>query len=632
MVVQQRNVGILEQKRFVETIRERSDLVSLASEYLLLKKSGQNYTGLCPFHTEKNPSFTISSGRQLFHCFGCGAGGDIFQFLMRISGVSFPEALSQLAKRAGIVLPSHETETRPVVESTITQIGLLNQEVADYFHQNLLRLPEAAVAMAYLAARGITLPTIQKFLIGYAPPGWNNLLNRFSEKFSSALLSTAGFIARETPAPGATSSSGGRFYDRFRNRIIFPIQTLQGKIVGFGGRVLDDAHPKYLNTPETPVFTKGKHLFGLDQFHRARGAPTLDSGSSSLIVVEGYFDVMAAHQAGVCNVVGTLGTALTAEHLSLARRVSEKVVLLFDPDSAGVRAAQRGAALCLEKGTPVQIATLPEGEDPDLYIRRHGPDHFLQKIQEAVPALAFFIRHATPKTTNPAALSIEEKARAMEEIFPLIRQLKTKIEQSHYLKMFADLLAVSEEDVRAEFSRHVSRPMDKPHPAVPPSADAPFLAQDEALLLTLLLQNKRPPSDLNPQLCLDDFTNPQVKSILKHFWDEADGVWRRWADLAGLSDRVDAEVRPLLTRLSVAPVPYDEKAEDVLRDCITSLRKRRLQQEGKALQHALRLAERARDLSQVRLLQQRFFHLKKEFSHLAVSDGISVDSTTGYPS
>jgi DNA primase len=608
---------VLDQKRFVETLREKSDLVSLASDYLVLKKSGQNYAGLCPFHTEKSPSFVISPGRQLFHCFGCGVGGDIFQFLMKISGTSFPEALSQLAKKAGIPLPPREgrvsAPASDTTDATIGQIYALNREAADYFHQNLLKRSEAAIAMDYLAHRGITRETIKQFLIGYALPSWDDFSRHFGRRFSPALLSTAGFVAPDTRT--ASAESGGRFYDRFRNRILFPIQTRQEEVVGFGGRVLDDSHPKYLNTPETPTFVKGRHLFGLDQAHRMR--KEMGKASSFLVIVEGYFDVIAAHQAGVYNVVGTMGTALTTEHLTLIRRVAESVVLLFDPDDAGLRAARRGAVLCMEKGMPVRVATLPAGEDPDLYIRRRGRADFLSRVQAAVPAIEFFIRHAAPRTADrvsQATFSIEEKALHMEEVLPLIGQLKTMIEQSHYLKMFADTFGVSEEDVRIAFSRHKS---SHKQPAIshPQGERVAALMQDEALLLSLLLQGKYPSSTLNDRLCLNDFTNPQIKGILQHFWNETERKWEA-TGLTGLSDRVAAEELSLLARLSVASVPCDDNLEWMLHDCIVSLRKRGLQREGHAIQESLRLAEREQDLLKISALQQKFFNLKKELSLL----------------
>ncbi len=616
---------VLDQKRFVETLRERSDLVSLASDYLVLKKSGQNYTGLCPFHTEKSPSFVISPGRQLFHCFGCGIGGDIFQFLMKISGVSFPEALSQLAGKAGIPLPlregrvSNSDPASDATDATIKQIHALNREAADYFHQNLLKRSEAATAMAYLTRRGITRETIKQFLIGYAPPGWDDFSRHFGRRFSAELLLTAGFVAPDTRT--ALAESGGRFYDRFRNRILFPIRTRQEEVVGFGGRVLDDSHPKYLNTPETPVFVKGRHLFGLNQFHRMR--KERDNESSSLVIVEGYFDVIAAHQAGVYNVVGTMGTALTADHLNLIRRVAESVVLLFDPDDAGLRAARRGAVLCLEKGMPVRIATLPAGEDPDLYLRRQGRTGFLEQVQAAVPAIEFFIRHAAPRTTDrvsPAPFSpfspfsIEEKALHLEAVLPLIGKLKTTIEQSHYLKMFADTFGVSEEDVRSAFSRH--KPSHKQPTISPPQGEKlAVLMQDEILLLTLLLQGKYPPSALNDRLCLNDFTHPQTRSILQHFWNATAGRWEA-TDLTGLNDRVAVEDLPFLARLSVASMPCEDNLAWMLHDCIVSLRKRGLQREGRAIQQSLRLAEREQDLLKISTLQQKFFNLKKELSLL----------------
>ncbi|HEY5599590.1 MAG TPA: DNA primase, partial [Candidatus Manganitrophaceae bacterium] len=316
--------------QLIETIRDRNDLVSLVSEYFALKKSGQNYTGLCPFHSEKTPSFVVSPVKQIFHCFGCGVGGNVFQFLMKIEGFSFPEALERLAEKGGVPLPASSPRRGegPAVREA-DQIYQLNEAVAAYLHKNLLEKPEAARATAYLKERGIDAETINAFSIGFALPRRDDLLKRFGKTFPVSLLEKAGLVSKKS---GEGSSSGeADYFDRFRNRVIFPIRTLQGKVVGFGGRVLDDALPKYLNTPETAVYTKGKHLFALDQAKK--------KGARSLIIVEGYFDAIMAHQAGVHNVVATLGTSLTEDHLQLIRRIAEKVTLIFDPDDAGVRAA-----------------------------------------------------------------------------------------------------------------------------------------------------------------------------------------------------------------------------------------------------------------------------------------------------
>ncbi|MDC4202867.1 MAG: DNA primase [Candidatus Manganitrophus sp.] len=346
--------------QLVETIRDRSDLVSVVSEYLTLKKAGQNFTGLCPFHTEKTPSFSVNPSKQFFHCFGCGVGGDVFQFVMKVEGVAFPEALRRLAGKAGVALPEAGPDERESpARREAAQIYELNEAAAAYFHRNLIERPEGAFCRDYLKGRGITAETIKAFSVGFALPRRDDLLKQLGKQFSRSLLEKAGLTSRREGAQGEDG-----LFDRFRNRVLFPIRNLQGRVVGFGGRVLDDTQPKYLNTPETPVFTKGKHLFALD---RAKGA-----GINALIIVEGYFDVIAAHQAGIPNAVGTMGTALTQDHLRLIRRISEKVLLIFDPDEAGARAALRTAPLLIEEGISAKVISLPSGEDPDLFIRKEG--------------------------------------------------------------------------------------------------------------------------------------------------------------------------------------------------------------------------------------------------------------------
>ncbi|MDC4224060.1 MAG: DNA primase [Candidatus Manganitrophus sp.] len=349
--------------QLVETIRDRSDLVSIVSEYLTLKKAGQNLTGLCPFHAEKTPSFSVNPSKQFFHCFGCGAGGDVFQFVMKIEGLAFPEALRRMAAKAGVALPEAAEERESPARREAAQIYELNEAAASYFHRNLLERPEGAFCREYLKGRGITTETIKTFSIGFAPARRDDLLKHFGKQYSRSLLEKAGLISRRE---GVSGEEG--LFDRFRNRVLFPIRNLQGRVVGFGGRVLDDSQPKYLNTPETAVFTKGKHLFALDQ---AKGA-----GIHSLIIVEGYFDVVAAHQAGVPNVVGTMGTALTPDHLRLIRRISEKVVLIFDPDEAGARAALRTAPLLIEEGISAKVVSLPPARTPIYLLENRGKPVF----------------------------------------------------------------------------------------------------------------------------------------------------------------------------------------------------------------------------------------------------------------
>lgn len=607
----------MDQKRFpdqlIETIRDRNDIVSVVSDYLTLKKAGQNYTGLCPFHNEKTPSFVVSPSKQIFHCFGCGTGGNVFQFLIKIEGLSFPEAIRRLAEKGGIPLPVLEkSHQESPAQHEVDEIYRLNGEVAAYFHQNLLTKPEAAQALAYLTARGITKETIALFTIGFAPARRDDLLKTFGKKFSVPLLEKAGLISRKEGSP-AGSQGAEACFDRFRNRILFPIRTLQGKVVGFGGRVLDDSLPKYLNSPETPVFTKGKHLFGLD---RAKA-----KGIHSLIIVEGYFDAIAAHQAGIPNVVATLGTALTQDHLQVIGRVAEKVILIFDPDEAGVRAALRAAPLFIEKEISAEVVSLPLGEDPDLFIRKHGKEPFLQKMAEGKTLIDFSISKSVESSSSK---SISDKIKVIGEIFPLLNKLKSTVEQSHYLKALSDELGVKEEDLRAEFAKQAKSIQTSvakkgemaPDRMIAATRSASRLPQDEETLLSLLLQGELNPSELNERVNLEDFTDPEIKDVISHFWDPQQSRW----SLNGSQAHSDSGMgegasNVLFRRLAVGAIRYDDVKQSV-EDCIVSLQAKRLAREANEIQQKIKLAEKRGDPSVIHSLRKRYLDIKKELSQL----------------
>lgn len=586
-------------EQLVETIRDRSDLVSVVSEYLTLKKAGQNFTGLCPFHTEKTPSFSVNPSKQFFHCFGCGVGGDVFQFVMKVEGVAFPEVLRRLAGKAGVVLPEAGADERESpARREAAQIYELNEAAAAYFHRNLIERPEGAFCRDYLKGRGITAETIKAFSVGFALPRRDDLLKQLGKQFSRSLLEKSGLTSRREGAPGEDG-----LFDRFRNRVLFPIRNLQGRVVGFGGRVLDDAQPKYLNTPETPVFTKGKHLFALD---RAKGA-----GINALIIVEGYFDVITAHQAGISNAVGTMGTALTQDHLRLIRRISEKVLLIFDPDEAGARAALRTAPLLIEEGISAKVISLPSGEDPDLFIRKEGKAGFLKKLEEGKTPIDFAIF----KMTEASALkSVDDKIKVTEEIFPLIERLKNKVEQSHYLKRLSDVLQIEERDLRAEFSSRTRKNKKEVSPSRPAPVAESKLPHDEETIASLLLQSQIDPSALADQLDLEDFTDPQIRGILSHFWNTEEGRWFSPRNL----DELEAPLLGLMTRLSVRENSFEDM-QTTIKDYILSLRKRRLDRESSEIHRKIKIAEQGGDFSSMASLNQRYLSLKRERSHLSSS-------------
>ncbi len=579
---------------FVTCVRDRTDFISVVSDYVVLKKVGRDYTGLCPFHAEKRPSFTVSSEKQLFYCFGCGAGGDLFEFMEKMEGLSFKEALHHLAKKVGVPIPEYREGGG--VASENVEIYRVNEEAMGYYHHVLCKRPEAAVARAYLAGRGISDETIRAFSVGFALPERDGLIRALKGRFNSSQLEAAGLLCRGRP--GQTPSDD---YDRFRNRVLFPIRTSQKKVVGFGGRVMDSALPKYLNTPETAVFKKGSHLFGLDQGGTRRDA---------VIMVEGYFDAISARQAGIPNVVATLGTALTEDHLQLARRVSNEIILVFDPDEAGTRAALRAVPLIAKCGMLAKVVSLPSKLDPDLFIRKQGKDAFMACLKGANTLIEFAIR-----TLGKDARTIEERRRVIQELMPMLHPLKSPVERGHYARVLADVLGLTERDIRAEWGR--ARQVSSISPVAPGGHLAIVKRPvDEETLVGLLIRGEINLSAWVGRIVPDDFSDPHLREIVSVFWNTETKAWslseQRGTHTVGWEGISDT-ARLLVTRLSVAGVVYDD-AEQTGSDCLRSLCVKRLQQESRDVQRKLKSAEAAGDAPSVRVLQRKFFDIKKALS------------------
>ncbi len=588
----------------IDTVRERSDLLAIASESISLKKTGQNYTGLCPFHDEKTASFVINPVKQFFHCFGCGAGGDVFHFIEKLEGTSFPEALRSLAEREGIPLSSTQAPKSPGNNSETEEIYRLNQSAAAYFHNNLLNRPEGAVALAYLKGRGVSIDTMKAFSLGYAMPSWNHLLKTFEKKFRPAILERSGLISRKSVTAGKSQSSHA-YLDRFRNRILFPIHTSHGKVAGFGGRVLDNAIPKYLNTSETPVFKKGKILFGL---HRAKSI-----ANQPLIIVEGYLDAITAFQAGIPNVVATLGTALTEAHIRLIRRFPKKITLIFDGDDAGIKAALRTAPLLIDPHLSAHIVSLPSGKDPDIFIREHGRDAFIHEIEQSKTVIDFSISQYLNKS---ALQSVGDKMEVIDQIVPLIKRLRSNIERSHYLKSLAESMSLREEDVRSEYFRQTK----KERMATPRGVQALKVQKEleppdeQKKILMHLIQGCLDPMTLNGKLTLKDFTHPTLRKAIAVYWNSEEELWS--GHLSNIATR-DESCQSLLSRLSTAEISSEHAKED--EDCIRVLRKKRIDRERSKIELQLKQIGSKGDLEVVHTLQKKILDLKKESSHLILS-------------
>jgi len=457
----------------LETIRERSDIVALVSSYLQLKRSGANHFGLCPFHSEKSPSFSVSESRQSFHCFGCGEGGDVFAFLMKMEGLSFPEAARKLAEQAGVEIPEEQPDPQADQRRREKErLWRINAAARDYYQQVLLRRPEGEAGRRYLQQRGYDGETARAFELGYAPQGWEGLARHLADK---------GFEPEEVRGLGLVrpSRDGRGDYDLFRERLIFPIFDLNGEVAAFGGRLLGPGEPKYLNSPESPVYHKGRQLYGL---YRGRDAMRRQG---DVLVVEGYFDVIALQRAGFENAVATCGTAMTEDHARLLKRYARKVLFLFDQDAAGMQATWKGMAQTLPLGLSGAVVRLPQGDDPDSFLQREGKEAFQACLAEAQPVLEAY----QERLLADAGDDFGERARRIEEILRTLLLIPGEIERDLYLQALAvrsgiDLgllkeqsadLAAKEAKLRERRSPSgQAKPLGVAAPAAPPEHEVPL--------------------------------------------------------------------------------------------------------------------------------------------------------------
>ena len=424
---------------YIQELLHRIDLVDLIDSYVHLKKAGANYAACCPFHNEKSPSFTVSPSKQFYHCFGCGAHGTAIGFLMEYSGLGFLDAIKELSSRAGMQMPEEESR-RPDDGPRITTLTDAMARAAKYYYE---QLKFSATAIDYLKGRGLSGEIAQKFGIGYAPDGWQNLGAAFDD-YSVVELQQAGLVIK---------NEQGRLYDRFRDRVMFPIMNQKGEVIAFGGRVMGDGEPKYLNSPETPLFEKGREVFGLPQARAALRE------KNTAIVVEGYMDVVALAQHGVGNAVATLGTATTATHVQKLLRQVDRIVYCFDGDNAGRKAAWRALENSLEalpEQKSIGFVFLPDTEDPDSFVRKQGAEAFDRLITQAMPLSEFMLRELASHCDMTSA---EGRARLVAEAKPLLKRLQTTLLRLQLVKRLAEASGFSQAEVeRLCDLRPIARP------------------------------------------------------------------------------------------------------------------------------------------------------------------------------
>jgi DNA primase len=426
---------------FAEKVKQQADIVRVVGEYVRLKKSGQNFTGLCPFHAEKSPSFAVHPTKQIYHCFGCGVGGDVFKFVMEMEKCAFPEAIRIVAEKCGIAVP-RQKERSPEERKENQQRSVLvemHREAQAFFVKQLEGTLEGKAARAYLEDRGLDKDAIERFGIGYAPSGGDALLRYLKSKYNEKLLVESGLVSRD--------QSAGRFFDRFRRRITFPISNESGKIVAFGARALGDDVPKYLNSPETPIYSKSNVLYHMD---RAKDALRRQDFA---ILVEGYMDAIAVSRAGISNVVASCGTSLAEPQIKLLGRFTRRVVVNYDPDTAGQTATERSLALLLEHDFEVRVLALPpvgdKKADPDLFIRERGKDEYLKLLKEAPPYVDYLIARARQMDLTTG----EGKLRAVNFLLPYVQRIPNRILRSEWATRIAQQLRLDEPVLRAALSK-----------------------------------------------------------------------------------------------------------------------------------------------------------------------------------
>ncbi len=416
----------------IDEVRQSNDIVDVISQYVHLKRSGRNYFGLCPFHNEKSPSFSVSPDKQIFHCFGCGVGGNVFSFLSKIENISFIEAVQNLAARANITLPTLEGNNDSEKEELKAKVYKVNEFTAEFYHQNLYK-PEAKPGQEYVKKRKLSNETLKAYKIGFS--------GKHDELYKA--LKQQGFEDKEILESGLVNKNeNGKYIDRYRNRLMFPICDIRGRVIAFGGRVLDDSKPKYINSPENVVYSKGRHLFGLNVAKK--------SDLKKILIVEGYMDVISLHQRGITNVVGALGTALTQNQGWLLRRNSEQVILGFDSDGAGQTAILRSIEILQNMGCDMRILQMEGAKDPDEYIIKYGNARFQALMDKAISLIEYKVK-ILKKDLNLENTS--DKIKFLNEISKLISSVENNMEREVYIENIAKTYNISKEAIYAQVNK-----------------------------------------------------------------------------------------------------------------------------------------------------------------------------------
>lgn len=493
----------------IEEIKSRNDIVDIISQYVVLKRSGRNFFGLCPFHKEKSPSFSVSPDKQIFHCFGCGVGGNVFHFVSKIENLSFRETIEMLAERSGLELPALENEEDNKLLQLKSKVYQINELTAKFYHENLYK-PSAKKAQEYVKKRRLDNNTLKNFLIGYS--------GTFNELY--LMLKSKGFTEEEILASSLVNKTQeGKFIDRFRGRLMFPIQDVRNRVIAFGGRVLDDSKPKYINSPENIVYSKGRHLFGLNVAKK--------SDLKKIIIVEGYMDAISLHQRGISYAVASLGTAMTEAQGRLLRRSSQQVIIGYDADGAGQAATMRGLEILQGLGCDVRILQIEGAKDPDEFVVKYGPERFEKQVEKAISLVEYKVK------VLKNSLNLEhpnDKIKFLKEIAKVLSKIENEIEREVYVQKIASEYQISKEAIYAEISKlentsTTSKKIlekSKPRLEVKPAIKEDNANDKKEKLIIYLLINYPNESyeKIRAKVSVEDIKNETNKAIIKKLYEE----------------------------------------------------------------------------------------------------------------
>lgn len=531
----------------IDEVKQRIDIVDVIGQDVTLTKAGRTLKGLCPFHGEKHPSFYVYPEQQSWHCFGCNNGGDVFSFIMKKQNIDFGEALRQLAQKAGVVIPS---KFEPGMESEEKQrLYQVNQAAAQYFHNLLINSPAGKKAQSYAAGRGFTEPTIKEFQLGYSADSWEGLKTYLVERdYTGKELLTAGLIIE---------AEGGQTHDRFRNKLMFPIMDVRGRIIGFGGRALDDSMPKYTNSPQTPLFDKSGTLYGINL------AKDAIREKDAAVIVEGYMDVITAHQNGFNNVVASMGTAVTEKQVGILKRLTRNMALALDADAAGEEATLRAVGYENTLDAEVRVIIMPQGKDPDDVIKEDSKTW--EKLVAAVPIVDYTFDRATAGLDLTTA---KGKAAARDRLLPIIGEIKDNVRKAHYLQKLASLLNVSERNLEADLARLKPRQVIGQAKEPKPKAAAPVRSTvsspKEEYCLALLLQH--------PEL------KPRDEGLMPEYFENSENreifiAWRQSDKIEAIREKLEPAIHEHLDSLATRSL-LSNNLEQKYAQCALELREK----------------------------------------------------------